>query len=73
MMHVPITNLFNAYDLQADPLEEDKFQCQDVVSYFEARFRVTLQAIMKQSEHDQEWMYELLFQELVFFILQIYS
>jgi hypothetical protein len=72
-MHVPITNLFNAYDLQVDPLEEDKFQCQDVVSYFEARFRVALQAIMKRSEHDQEWMYELLFQELVFFILQIYS
>lgn len=69
-MQVPITNLFHAYDLQADPYDLSKVHCQEVVSYFETRFRVALQAIMKRSEEDQEWMYKLLFRELVFFLLQ---
>lgn len=71
MPHIPITNLFNAYDLQPDPYAEDKIQSQEVVDYCEARFRVALQAIMKRSEHHQGWLYKLLLNELVFFILQI--
>jgi hypothetical protein len=71
MPHIPITNLFNAYDLQPDPYAEDKIQSQQVVHYFEARFRVTLQAILHWSEHDQGWLYKLLLDELVFFISQI--
>jgi hypothetical protein len=71
MPHIPITNLFNAYDLQPDLYAEDKIQSQEVVHYFEARFQVALQAIIKRSEHDQEWLYKLLLNELVFLILQI--
>jgi hypothetical protein len=54
MMHIPITNLFNAYDLQVNPLTKDKIRSQDVVNYCEARFRVALQAkeIREGSEVD---------------------
>jgi hypothetical protein len=31
-----ITHLFNAYDLQADPYEADKINCQEVVDYCKA-------------------------------------
>lgn len=64
-MHIPITNLFSAYDLQVNPLTEDKIRSQDVVNYCEARFRVALQAMMGRSEKDQRWMYKFLFQEMV--------
>lgn len=62
-MHVPMIQLFNAYDYQTDIFEE-------VVDYFEARFRVALQAILTRSEHDQDWMFKLLNHELVFLISQ---
>jgi hypothetical protein len=68
MSRIPITNLFNAYDLQHNPLDEDKISSQSVVNYCEARFRVALQAMMRRSEKDQKWMYRILFQEMVFFI-----
>ncbi len=66
MTHIPITNLFNAYDLQINPLDEDKIKSQEVVNYCEARFRVALQAMMGRSVKDQKWMYRILFQEMVF-------
>lgn len=66
MSRVPITNLFDAYDLQVNPYDEDKIRAQQVVHYFEARFRVALQEIMRRSDDDQEWMYRFLFRELVF-------
>ena len=53
MTPIPITHLFNAYDLQVNPLEEDKIRSQEVVNYCEARFRVALQAMMRRSEQDQ--------------------
>jgi len=58
MIHVPITNLFHVYDLQINPYDEDKISSQNVVNYCEARFWVTLQAMMKRSEKDQKWMYK---------------
>jgi hypothetical protein len=66
MTRVPITHLFNAYDLQDNPLEEDKIGSQEVVNYCEARFRVALQTIMRSSEKDQRWMFKILYQEMVF-------
>ena len=66
MPHLPITNLFYAYDLQFNPFEEDKIGSQEVVNYCEARFRVALQAMMKRSAKDQKWMYKILFREMVF-------
>ena len=66
MTRIPITNLFNAYDLQHNPLEEDKIRSQEVVNYCEARFRVALQEIMKRSEKDQKWMFKILYREMVF-------
>jgi hypothetical protein len=65
MTHIPITNLFNAYDLQVNPLDKDKIRSQEVVNYCEARFRVVLQAMMARSEKDQKWMYTILFREMV--------
>lgn len=66
MTHIPITHLFNAYDLQVNPLEEDRNRSQEVVNYCEARFRVALQAMMKRSEQDQRWMFKILYREMVF-------
>jgi hypothetical protein len=65
MSRIPITNLFNLYDLQADPYETDKINCQELVDYCEARFRVALQAMLNVREDDKEWMYKVLFRELV--------
>jgi len=65
MTRIPITHLFNAYDLQVNPLEEDKIRSQEVVNYCEARFRVALQAMMKRSQQDQSWMFTILYQEMV--------
>jgi len=36
MIHVPITNLFHAYNLQINPYDEDKISSQDVMNYCEA-------------------------------------
>ena len=66
---IPITNLFDAYDLQGNPLDEDKIRSQEVVNYCEARFRVALQAMMRRSEQDQQWMCKVLFREMVGFLL----
>jgi len=71
MTRVPITNLFNAYDLQVNPLDEDKIKSQEVINYCEARFRVALQVMMGRSEQDQAWMYDILFHEMVFFIHEL--
>jgi hypothetical protein len=68
MSRVPITNLFNAYDLQVNPHDPDKIGSQEVVNYCEARFRVALQAMMGRSDKDQKWMYKILYQEMVFSI-----
>jgi hypothetical protein len=65
MTRLPITNLFNAYDLQVNPLDEDKIRSQEVVNYCEARFRVALQEMMKRSEQDQHWMSTILYREMV--------
>jgi hypothetical protein len=66
MAYKPITNLLNAYDLLADPYENDKINCQEVVDYCEARFRVALQAMFTSTtEDDQAWMTRILFRELV--------
>jgi hypothetical protein len=65
MTRIPITNLFNAYDLQVNPLDEDKIKSQEVVNYCEARFRVALQAMMRRSKDDHLWMYEALYYEMV--------
>jgi hypothetical protein len=62
---IPVTNLFNAYDLQLNPLDEDKIRSQEAINYFEARFRVVLQAMLKRSDRDQKWMYKILFCEMV--------
>ena len=66
MTCVPITNLFNAYDLQLNPLDEDKIRSQEVVNYCKVRFRVALQEMMRRSEQDQTWMFKVLFREMVF-------
>jgi hypothetical protein len=66
MNRIPITNLFNAYDLQAHPYDEDKIHSQEVVDYCEARFRLALQSMMGRSGEDQKWMYRILFREMVF-------
>ena len=64
MSVMPIINLFNAYDLQSDPYEADKINCQEVVDYCEARFRVALQAMVDVIEEDKIWMTKTLFREL---------
>jgi hypothetical protein len=69
MSHFEITNLFNAYDLQEDPYEDDKIDGQGVVHYCEARFRAALQTMVIASDEDLTWMTFLLFRELVGFIL----
>jgi len=71
MPSIPISNLFNMYDLQEDPYEEDKINCQEVIDYCETRFRVALQAMLKASDEDQIWMTKILFRELVRRISQI--
>jgi len=65
MAHTPITNLLNIFDLLADPYEDDKIDCQEVIDYCEARFRVVLQALSWSAEHDKAWMTRILFRELV--------
>jgi hypothetical protein len=65
MTRIPITNLFNAYDLQVNPYDEDKIRSQEVVNYCEARFRVALQTMMGRSGEDQKWMSRILFREMV--------
>jgi len=65
MSHNQITDLFNAYDLQADPYEADKINCQEVVNYCEARFRVALQGMINATEEDLIWMTMTLFRELL--------
>lgn len=67
-VRIPITHLFNAYDLQVNPIDEDKIRSQDVVNYCEARFRVVLKAMMKRSDKDQKWMYSILYREMVLLI-----
>jgi len=66
MSRIPITNLFNAYDLQVNPLDPDKIRSQEVVNYCEAQFRVALQAMMVRSDKDQRWMYRILYREMVY-------
>ncbi len=61
--------LFNAYDLQVNPLEVDKIKSQEVVNYCKSRFQVALQVMMGRSKQDQEWMSEILFHGMVFFIM----
>ena len=57
MAYKPITNLLNAYDLLADPYENDKINCQEVVDYCKARFCVILQAMFTSTTEDnQAWM-----------------
>ena len=65
MIHIPITNLFNAYNLQINPFDEEKIGLQDVVNYCEARFQVVLQAMLKRSQKNQKNMYKLLWEEMV--------
>jgi hypothetical protein len=65
MTRIPITHLFNAYDLQVNPLEEDKIKSQEVVNYCEAWFRVALQAMMRRPEQDQIWMFRILYRQMV--------
>jgi len=60
-----ITHLLNAYDLQADPYEADKINCQEVVDYCEARFRAALQAMVTVMDEYLLWMTMILFRELV--------
>jgi hypothetical protein len=67
-VRIPITHLFNVYDLQVNPIDEDKIRSQDVINYCEARFRVALQAMMKRSDKDQKWMYNILYREVVLVI-----
>jgi hypothetical protein len=71
MSHNIVTHLFNAYDLQADPYEADKINCQEVVDYCEARFRVALQAMMNATDEDLNWMTMTLFRELVRFVFDL--
>lgn len=68
MPTMPIINLFNSYDLQADPYEFDKINCQEVVDYCETRFRSALQAMLQATDDDKIWMTKILFRELVMFI-----
>lgn len=65
MANKPVVNLFNSYDLLADPYEEDKLDCQEVIDYCEARFRVALQAMSNSAQDDQVWMSGILLRELV--------
>jgi hypothetical protein len=60
-----ITHLFNAYDLQIDPYEADKINCQEVVDYCETRFRAALQAMNTVINEHLGWMTVALFRELV--------
>jgi hypothetical protein len=65
MSHNNITHLLNAYDLQAESDEADRINCQEVVDYCEARFRVALQHMMQAIDQDLIWMTMTLFRELV--------
>ena len=65
MAYKPIVNLLNSTDLMGDPYEHDKIDCQEVLDYCEARFRVTLQAYCSSTKQDQSWMTRTLFRELV--------
>jgi hypothetical protein len=58
-------HVFNAYDLQEDPYEQDKIDFQEVVNYCEDRFHAALSAIIKESDENQKWMMKVLFRELV--------
>lgn len=68
MPHLPITNLFDASVLQINPLEEDIIGSQEVVNYFEARFRIALQYMVLRCENEYQWMYKMLFEEMVIFV-----
>ena len=68
MSAIPLLNLFNAYNLQADPYEADKINCQEVVDYCKAQFHVALQAMLAVANDDKIWMTKTLFCELVMFI-----
>ena len=61
----PVTNLFNIFDLEIFPYEEERINSQEVVDYCEAHFRVALQEIMRRRDADQEWMMKILLRELV--------
>jgi len=65
MSHNNITELFNAYDLQAESDEADRINSQEVVDYCEARFRVALQRMVDAIDEDLIWMTMTLFRELV--------
>ncbi len=60
-----VTRLFNPYDMQAESNEAERINCQEVVDYCEARFRVALQTMVKASDEDLVWMTMILFRELV--------
>ena len=66
MANIKITNLLNTFHLDSDPDAHDKIDCQEVVDYCEARFRVILQTILECTIDDQRWMVRVLFRELVF-------
>jgi hypothetical protein len=70
MANQPVVNLFNSYDLLADPYEDDKFDCQEVIDYCEARFHVALQAMSNSTQEDQVWMSRILLRELIFLPFQ---
>ena len=65
MSHNHITHLLNAYDLQEDPYKADKINCQQVIDYCEARFRMALQTMASAVDEDLTWMTMTLFRELV--------
>lgn len=52
--HKPIANLLSIFDLLADPYEDDKIDCQEVIDYSESRFRVILQTMFSSTAQDQE-------------------
>jgi hypothetical protein len=67
MAEIPIS-LFNAYDLQPDPYAKQKFDPEEVVFYFEARFRSALQQMLDATSEDRRRMFLLLFYEMVLYI-----
>jgi hypothetical protein len=71
MAYKPVVNLLNTSDLVADPYKNDKINCQEVIDYCEARFRVALQSFCNSTEHDQAWMTRILFRELVCMLFEI--
>jgi len=70
MAYEPIVNLLNTSDLITDPYEDDKINCQEVIDYCEARFRVALQSFCSSTNQDQIWMTRTLFRELVCIFLK---